>query len=302
MLYKDNERYVLKDADKKKVKDFVQNRFPVHIVYPKSFFYETFDQDGKKHIASKQLAIIPYEEQVEMDGVITNWKYMDSPPMKNKHGELEFYKNCDPCLKFKGSLSTSNMELLFFLIEISKCGTHSKQTKGGPVFEIVNTARLAKLAMDKERQETQVKAALVGAMAINESELLRVAAAFSVPLTAGMTDDEQRYMVLNAVKTREQNSRDGFETFLQVINAEERNEVLEKVAKAKSMGVIAYMPKDSKWILVDDMGKRIADLCKINKGHTPDDGLVFQMLNDEEAANALIVHVDNYSRALAKAE
>jgi hypothetical protein len=305
MLFRNNEKFELTAHHKKEVDKFLNGRYPARFIFPKGFYIPNPNPEDYKRVDRPSAAIIPFEEitnDKESDMQV-HWRYTKVPPIPDGKGGYNFSATGDTSIQFKGSMSLgkNDMELLYFLIFISKCGTHNEHATR-PIFEIVNKAASAKTLIEKEALEADVKSAIVGSMKVEKEEIIRVSRAFGLTLTADMTEEEMRSEVLHAVKNRENTQKDGYVLFLELINNKERTVLINTLSKIKQLNLITFAPTANSWIEIDSTGKRVRDICKVPKGKDADKHLEFQLLNDQDVAETvkeiLATHELNLSQAV----
>lgn len=289
MLFKNNERFEFTKDQRKEVDKFVEGRYPVRIIFPKSMYIHNPNTENHRRIDRPSMAIIPFEEIVEDEktGVKVHWRYTKVPPTTLANGAYNF-SGCDTALMFDGdkSFGKDDMELLYFLLFISRGGTHQKNSQRH-TFEVVNKAASAKKMVETEGLRADVMAAIVGRNCIIKSDVIRVSRAFNLTLTADMTESEMRAELLTAVNGREQLEGDGYSLFLELISNDERTEIINMIGKAKQLNIIKFFSAIQSWVELDSNGKKVRDICKVPKGKDPDAHLEFTALNDEDVSEAL---------------
>ena len=305
MLFRNNEKFEFKKEHSKQVDKFLSGRYPVRFIFPRGFYIPNPNPEDFKRIDRPSAAIIPFEEITidEETNTQVHWRYTKVPPISDGKGGYDFTHTGDVSIKFEGDMTLGNndMELLYFLIFISKCGTHNKNSKR-PVFEIVNKAKAATDIIEKEKQEADVRAAIAGSYRVSKEEIIRVSRAFGLVLSADMTEDEMRAEVLSAVRNRENKDGDGFMMFLELISNQERTVLINTLSKVKQLNLITFAPTASSWIETDSTGKRVRDICKVPKGKDADEHLLFQLLNDEEVSDVVKEILNTHELALSTAK
>lgn len=304
MILKDNERFEFNDTHKKQVHDFIggKTKFPIMLRYPQALYTPKPNIDDLKRVDRPNKCLIPLRETNLENGVNVEWAYTKMAPSRDKNGDYKIHEGTEGYLEFKGSLplSKDDYELAWFLLFKSKSSTHHKEANR-PIFEVVNNAKAADKAMDKESMEANVRAALFGSGKIPYSDIVRLSKAFGLTLAIDTSESEARLALKDGVFAREKATKDGFAVFLDMIDNEKRAIVLAAITKAKELKLLVFTDGSKKWMLVGPDGKKVKDLCKQFSNKTPEESLLFVVQDEEDVAEAIVKAVTEYE-AVANAQ
>jgi len=302
MLYRNGEPFTLGESHLKQLEKITMGKYPVIIEFPKSMYTQpaVVNPEYSDRVDRPYTAIVPYEISTYEDGVgSVDWKYTDKAPVK-KGNDLVFYTNCDAMLKLnvRRTIDKNQIDLLYFLVVLHPSGEH-QPNEGRKIFSVRNEALKARKTVESIEAETDAKACLFGSTKQPIEDIIRISKQFNVTLEAGLEEDQMRVMVWEGVQDFEKSGRNGYKTFLRLINNEERIQLLEVIKNAKKYEVVYYLDKDKKWIYQDTNRKRVAEGPGLVKGKTPDESLVHHILSYPEKAQKLIDAVEERMALLA---
>jgi len=318
MLFRNDEKYTLTFEDYKKMADFLSldskgtsfTNFPkggVYIKYPQSAL--TANPDNPMRPDKPLMMIIPYDQDLQDDNEGTvKWNYCKRPPTIKPGESPVYYEGQDPALMMSHriSINENQPDLLFFLICISKRGSHVEGVSRA-AYEIENKQKEATVNNNKRRIRIEVESAILhSATCMHIEDIVRIAKAMAVPNIDALSEDQIRDALLTKIEAMEKSDKkDGYKTFKEYTDTGSvgaRVDLLVMIQKAKDMKLIKFFSMNNSWGTIDAAGKKTGKLCPIAPGRTPDDSLAYHVTTDNEIALQLKKLVEEAERELQAQE
>lgn len=289
MLYKNDKPYQLTKSDIDKIKELTGDKYPVKLKYTEGMYTPYPTQEQPNRVDYPASVPILYEEIIVQDGQRIKWNYSDNPAFPHPSGfGMEYYRDCPGSFPLTrvSYLQKKDMEKIFFLLTISSRNADNNGKM--PAYRMENAVREAKESINKKKDRVRVENALIGDHQLHVDDVARIAKAFKISGVDEMEEAVVRMELLNAIEVKEKNSKNGYSTFMELADQQDRTEVLSAIQQLKDMKRLIFEGKSNKWFMLDEVGKKEAELCGLARGRSNDESLEYFAMTDSVLRERLL--------------
>jgi len=300
MLFKNGERYTLTKKDGEEIRNAFK-KFPVIVKYDSSLVkMVTTDVNTKETRSPAAVAINLKTMYNNPDGVSEEWIYAENT-RRDRNGDLVYLPThilVDKTIRLD---NPKDLELLFYLWRVYpniKDGLNENGSNRN-YFEFVNEERAAVKSVEAEKPLVYVKYRVLDDDTSDEY-LNRVAKALFI----SDVDDKSRAEIQRAIINQfgslpSDKIKEKVKYFKEVIESEEKSELLVKVQEAIDLGKIGYDISSKKWFYFSDEGIRGDEILRVLTGD-PNKRLVDHLVDVSIKRDEFIEYVDGGKKPRAK--
>jgi len=249
MLYKNDEVVNLKkDKAFNTFREDMKEKytFPIKFKCKASYLSESEDVDGNIHVSMAPYYVSYVSTEYTELGSET-WRYSPAPSIKKSNGVIQYPKKGDWFKKKSFTFQSSQMDLLYFLVEKSK--------QFNTVYQI-DDRNEARQNFIKERQdELKINKIFYDPDSIlikDEAKLRKVAKACNVPNVDRSKRDEILINLERTVREQDKKNVRPIKEFLEMVNVDFHAEVSANIQKAVEKNIIFADEKGSAWFFMND--------------------------------------------------
>lgn len=269
MLYRNDERYVMPEAEKTKL--FERLGWSIKGRNQKAVFrmpseLVKFDKSNNRKVFPSRIHI-PMAEKVytEKEGAV-KWNYSEYPPEKDDKGNLRYRTKIMP---FNQELivTQEKFELAYFLVycssvrkpdtdEAGNLMPGEKDINGKKLFYLQNRGAEARKKLINRELRTEVESLIIGRNAWPESEIRKYAIAFGVTVN----DEDDISIIKSDLLGQIEGRKNGYFQFLELTRGKDEMEAMYEIEQALQKQLIGINEKKNGWAYKNKNGVFMKDL------------------------------------------
>lgn len=293
MLIKNNEPYVLTEADKKAVEKEIGGKWPVLIKIPENAYTPPRRYDTEKARKTDRVYrrdrppfhIIPMKSEISGPNGMELWQYSRIPVGKDP--KTDQYKLAEAYLELEEEMTIekNQMELMFFLLFKSSVRQGGPNTKTNrPIFRVVNKEKEVSDIVALRKIKSKVENFIFDKMHLDHIKV--VAQSYQISGTELMGENELRHTLATKLEAL---GMQGYEEFINRVqpdqSGEEINRKTQRLAllqEAKDLNIIGTDRGKQKWYFLNEEGKTESVICELIAGMSIEKTLEWKVETDTD--------------------
>lgn len=293
-ILKNGEKYVLTPADKSKIRERLQSRFPAVFKMPPEWFQH--DQYNPGRIIRPPAVNIPAKSVILSNGEYATWVYAKTFKIDPKTQNLIPDK---PSIRFTTEkiVGENEMDLLFYLLFCCPLLAGSPHSNGKQSFYVLED-KVADASVYVERRKAKTIAEYEITMGLASARIREIALAYDIP---NAFDPNTTIVEIQDALLKMLERSNNYEKFVEKMDLKEEIEIKAQANYLQSKGSLIYTP-ESGWVLLDNNGRPAAEIGKAKATKSPMDSLIHYCLSDSNKLKDLMNHDDISYKDLIKDE